>query len=81
MRGRFVLTPRAQADVDDIWDYTADHSALDQAETDARQLWNNIAAVADRPLAWQGMLRSAAGLSPVSLRLACPFLPFYRGRH
>ncbi len=49
MTGDFVLTPRAKADVEDIWDYTADGWGLDQAETYTRQLWSDIAAVADRP--------------------------------
>jgi DNA-binding beta-propeller fold protein YncE len=33
MTGRYVLPPRAQADLDDIWDYSADRWGLDQAET------------------------------------------------
>lgn len=49
MTGHFVLTPRAQADLDEIWDYTADRWGLDQAETYTRQLWKDIAAVAERP--------------------------------
>ena len=49
MTGHFVLTPRAQADLDEIWDYTADRWGLDQAETYTRQLWTDIAIVADRP--------------------------------
>lgn len=49
MKGRFVLRPRAQADLDEIWDYTADRWGLDQAETYIRQLWKEIQTVADRP--------------------------------
>ena len=49
MKGHFGLTPRAQADLDEIWDYTADRWGLDQAETYTRQLWKNIQAVAQRP--------------------------------
>jgi toxin ParE1/3/4 len=49
MTGHFVLTPRAQADLDEIWDHTADRWGLDQAETYTRQLWKDIATVADRP--------------------------------
>src|ERR1700761_470293 len=45
----FVLTPRAQADVEDIWDYTVDRWGVDQAETYTRQLWKDIEAVAKRP--------------------------------
>ena len=49
MKGRFVLTPRAAADLDDIWDYTADRWGLDQAETYTRQLAKDIQTVADKP--------------------------------
>src|SRR5690242_3405887 len=49
MTGRFVLTPRAQADLDEIWDYTADRWSFDQAEIYIRQLWKAIETVADRP--------------------------------
>ena len=49
MTGRFVLTPRAQADLDEIWDYTMDRCGVDQAETYARQLWRDIKTVAERP--------------------------------
>ena len=40
--GRFVLSPRAQTDLDDIWNYTAGRWGLDQAETYTRQLWDHI---------------------------------------
>jgi len=49
MTGHFVLSPRAQADLDEIWDYTADRWGLDRAETYTRQLWKDIAMVAKRP--------------------------------
>ena len=49
MRGRYVLSPRAQADLDDIWDYTAERWGLDQAETYTRRLWKSIQALADTP--------------------------------
>lgn len=49
MTGGFVLTPRAQRDLDEIWDYTADRWGLDQAETYTRQLWADIKAVAASP--------------------------------
>jgi toxin ParE1/3/4 len=50
MKGRFVLRPRAQADLGEIWDYTADRWGLDQAETYIRQLWHDISILADSPL-------------------------------
>jgi toxin ParE1/3/4 len=49
MKGRFVLRPRAQADLDEIWDYTADRWGLDQAETYTRRLWKDIRTLADNP--------------------------------
>jgi toxin ParE1/3/4 len=49
MKGKFVLKPRAQADLDEIWNYTAERWGLDQAETYARRLWKSIQALADTP--------------------------------
>ncbi len=49
MKGHFVLSPRAHADLDEIWDYTADRWGLDQAETYTRQLAKDIQTVADSP--------------------------------
>jgi toxin ParE1/3/4 len=49
MKERLALRPRAQADLGEIWDYTAQRSGLDQAETYTRQLWQDMATVADSP--------------------------------
>ena len=49
MKGRFVLSPRAQADLDEIWEYMADRWGLDQAETYTRQLAKDVQTVADSP--------------------------------
>ena len=49
MKGRFVFKPRAHADLDEIWDYTADRWGLEQAETYIRRLWKDIQTVADKP--------------------------------
>jgi toxin ParE1/3/4 len=49
MTGRFVLSPRAQTDLDDIWDHTAERWGLDQAETYTRDLWQRIKDVAVHP--------------------------------
>jgi toxin ParE1/3/4 len=49
MTGGFVLKPRAQSDLDEIWDYTAGKWGVDQAETYTRQLWDDIITVAARP--------------------------------
>jgi toxin ParE1/3/4 len=45
----YVLTPRAQADLDEIWDYTAEHWGDDQAAAYARQIQAAIEAVAADP--------------------------------
>jgi len=43
----FVLSPRAQADLDEIWDHTAARWSEDQAERYIRDIWRAINAVAD----------------------------------
>jgi toxin ParE1/3/4 len=49
MTGRFTLSPRAQADLSDIWDYTVDRWGVDQAETYTRALRQSIEAIAANP--------------------------------
>jgi toxin ParE1/3/4 len=49
MSGRYVLSPRAQVDLDQIWDYTAERWGFEQAESYIRRLWEDIKAVATRP--------------------------------
>ena len=49
MTDRYILSPRAQRDIDEIWDYTATRWSIDQAEIYTRQLWQDIAAVAALP--------------------------------
>ena len=39
MSGRSVLSPRAQGDIEDIWEHTAKRWGFDQAEVYTRQLW------------------------------------------
>lgn len=48
-KSRFLLSPRAQKDLDEIWDYTAARWGIEQAEIYIRQLWRDIRAVAVRP--------------------------------
>lgn len=61
MTGRFVLSPRAETDLDEIWDYTADRWGLDQAETYTRALWHRIEAVAAKPAMGQDCSDIRAG--------------------
>ncbi len=46
---RFVLSPRAQADLDEIWDFTAARWDDEQAERYIRELWHAIQVVAGDP--------------------------------
>jgi toxin ParE1/3/4 len=46
---RFVLSPRAQADVDEIWNYTAGRWGIEQAELYTRQLGNAVQSIAQDP--------------------------------
>jgi toxin ParE1/3/4 len=45
----FFLSPRAQADLDEIWDYTVNHWGIGQAERYIRQLETAIKSVATEP--------------------------------
>ena len=49
MSGRYVLSPRARADVDEIWDYTERCWGFGQAETYIRQLHRDIEIIAAGP--------------------------------
>jgi toxin ParE1/3/4 len=46
---RVTLTPRAQRDLDEIWDYTEANWGTAQAESYTRQLWQAIQTVAANP--------------------------------
>lgn len=46
---RYALSPRAQADLEEIWDYTAEHWGVRQAETYIRQIQAAIETVAAEP--------------------------------
>ncbi|MCI0466330.1 MAG: type II toxin-antitoxin system RelE/ParE family toxin [Beijerinckiaceae bacterium] len=46
---RFVLSPRAQSDLDEIWDYTAKNWGTEQAALYLRQLETAIKSVAKAP--------------------------------
>lgn len=43
------LTPRAEADLDEIWNYTADSWGIEQAELYIRDLWLAMEFVAADP--------------------------------
>ncbi len=46
---RFTLSPRAQADIEEIWDYTVEHWNVEQAEVYLRKIKAAVEAVADDP--------------------------------
>jgi toxin ParE1/3/4 len=46
---RFTLSPRAQADIEEIWDYTVEHWNVGQAEVYLRKIKAAVEAVADDP--------------------------------
>jgi toxin ParE1/3/4 len=46
---RYVLSPAARADLNDIWDYTCQRWSEDQAEVYVREIARAIERVADNP--------------------------------
>jgi len=48
--GRYTVSPRAQGDLDEIWDHTAKRWGIDQAEFYTRELGRHIEIVAAQPL-------------------------------
>ncbi len=46
---RYVLRPRAQRDIEEIWDYTAATWSIDQAEIYFRRIQRTLAMLADDP--------------------------------
>jgi toxin ParE1/3/4 len=47
--GRYLLSPAAQADLEQIWDYTHDRWGVDQAEEYLRELQHAIDRAAANP--------------------------------
>ena len=48
---RVVLSPRAKADLGEIWDYTLIRWGVDQAEKCLRELWRELERLAENPAA------------------------------
>jgi toxin ParE1/3/4 len=46
---RYVLSPAARADLEQIWDYTCDRWGVDQAEKYAHEIQRAIERVVDNP--------------------------------
>jgi toxin ParE1/3/4 len=49
MTDRLTLSPRAQRDISDIWDYTAERWGVDQAEFYVRNLARHMTSIAGNP--------------------------------
>jgi toxin ParE1/3/4 len=49
MTGHPSLSPRAEADLDDIWNFTVQRWGLDQAEAYTRQIWRAVEILAVTP--------------------------------
>jgi plasmid stabilization system protein ParE len=70
---RFIVSPRAQADLDEIWDYTVKHWGIEQAEFYVLQLDRHQSrggGASTRP----PMRRYSRGLQKISRWIACYFL-------
>ena len=50
MSGRFLLSPLAQADLDNIWTDTARRWGIDQADNYVREIGHHIQTIAEHPL-------------------------------
>lgn len=88
MTSRVALSPRAQSDLDGIWDYTTARWGADQAEIYVRQLWRDITALAARPSlgracpeAGTGYHRFPSGSHLVFYRLAAAGIDVVRILH
>jgi toxin ParE1/3/4 len=72
---RLRLTPAARADLDGIWNYTAGHWDIDQAETYVRGLSQVMQLLAASP----SLGRSAAAIRPGYLKFpAASHVIFYK---
>ena len=50
MTGHCVLSPRAQADLDAIWNHSESHGDRQKAERYIRQIWKDLEVVAAQPM-------------------------------
>lgn len=73
---RYLLSPAARADLDEIWDYTCQRWGIEQAEDYLRQLQRSIERAADDPRIGEtidqvrpGYLKLASGSHVVFYRL------------
>jgi toxin ParE1/3/4 len=76
---RYVLSPAAQLDLEQIWDYTCDRWGDDQAENYVREIERAIQRVVQNPMIGRacdevraGYRRHAVGSHTLYYRLATP---------
>lgn len=88
MTGHYVLSPRAQTDLDEIWDYSAGTWGTDQAASYARDLWHCVEALAAHPKMGQacteirpGYYKSRCGSHVVFYRLTAEGIDVVRILH
>ena len=49
MTAKFVLSPRARSDLDEIWDYSVEQWGVAQTEAYIRKIWKAVQVVAEDP--------------------------------
>lgn len=74
---RYVLSPAARTDLEEIWDYTCDRWGVDQAEKYVREIQRAIERVVDNPgIGWAcdevrpGYRKHAVGTHTLYYRIA-----------
>jgi toxin ParE1/3/4 len=72
---RYIVLPRAEADLGDIWRYTADEWGVEQADRYIRDIENRFQAIADNPERGRACDEIRAGYFRVS---AGSYFVFYR---
>ena len=60
---RYVLSPRAQADIDDIWDYTAERWNEDQAQHYIEDIRRAVETIARDPRRGSRVIKSDRGIA------------------
>ncbi|MCV7051681.1 type II toxin-antitoxin system RelE/ParE family toxin [Mycobacterium heidelbergense] len=64
--GQYLLSPAAQADLEQIWDYTYDRWGVDQADYYLRELQHAVNSIAENP----GIGRACDEIRPGYRKLA-----------
>lgn len=85
---RYVLSPRAQADIDEIWEYSADRWDINQANRYIAQIRKAVEAIASDPRRGrscdeirQGYRRFSAGSHVLFFRIVADQVDVVRVLH